>query len=281
MVPSPLVLPPPSDWTIVPTRRRRVTPPTLSEAPIATCTRAQSNRFAALAEPQDFVPDPQVTGDHLSPVAFPVLDAATGQYLEHRQLRRHPTHKTTWDTSYVNELGRLCQGVGRSPTDPSKPRVAGTDTFRPIHHRDIPHDRLSDVTYTRVVCEVCPQKDDPNRTRITIGGNRICYPGDCCTKTCSLELTKLLLNSIISTPNAHFACFNIKNFYLGTPLDRPEYVRIKISAIPQEFVDEYDLTQFVTHDWVYFEINKGVYGLKQADKLANDLLTTRLADHGS
>ncbi len=29
-----------------------------------------------------------------------------------------------------------------------------------------------------VVCEVCPEKDDPDRTRITIGGNRICYPGN-------------------------------------------------------------------------------------------------------
>jgi hypothetical protein len=123
-----------------------------------------------------------------------------------------------------------------------QPRVAGTDTFRPIHLHDIPADRHSDVTYTRVVCEVRPQKEDPNRTRITISGNRICYPGNCGTKTCSLELTKLLINSVISTPNARFACFDIKNFYLGTPLDRPEYVRIKLANILQEFVDEYDLT---------------------------------------
>ena len=143
---------------------------------------------------------------------------------------------------YADELGRLCQGVGRSTANPSQPRVAGTDTFQPIHLHDIPTDRHSDITYTRVVCEVRPQKEDPNRTRITIGGNRICYPGDCGTKTGSLELTKLLINSVISMPNARFACFDIKNFYLGTPLDQPEYVRIKLANIPQEFVDEYDLT---------------------------------------
>ena len=134
--------------------------------------------------------------------------------------------------------------------------------------------------YTKVVCEVRPQKADPNCTRITIGSNRICYPGDTGTKTRSLELVKLLLNSVLSTKDAKFACFDISNFYLGTPLDRPEYVRIQLAIIPQEFIDEYDLTAFTHHGWVYFEITKGVYGLKQAGKLANDLLTQRLDKHG-
>ncbi|KAL7425805.1 hypothetical protein ACHAXH_000792 [Discostella pseudostelligera] len=137
-----------------------------------------------------------------------------------------------------------------------------------------------DVTYTRVVCEVRPQKADPNRTRITIGGNRIAYPGDTGTKTGSLESVKLILNDTLSTPNAKFACFDISNFYLGTPLDRPEYVRIKLSDIPQEFIDEYNLTEYEHNNWIYFEIHNGVYGLKQAGKLANDLLTERLSQHG-
>jgi hypothetical protein len=130
------------------------------------------------------------------------------------------------------------------------------------------------------VCEVRPQKADPNHTRITIGGNRICYPGDTGTKTGSIEMVKLLLNSTISMADAHFACFDISNFYLGTSLDRPEYVRIKIADIPQEFIDEYNLTEYDYNGWVYFEINNGVYGLKQAGKLANDLLTERLTTHG-
>ena len=76
------------------------------------------------------------------------------------------------------------------------------------------------------------------------------------------------------------ACFDISNFYLGTPLDRPEYVRIRMVDISQEFIDEYNLTEYEHDGCVYFEITKGVYGLKQAGKLANDLLTERLAKHG-
>ncbi len=164
--------------------------------------------------------------------------------------------------------------------NPTAKQVDGTDTFRPIKHNDIPSDRRTDVTYTRVVCKVQPQKEDPNRTRITIGGNQICYPGDTGTKTGSLELVKLQINSDLSTTDARFASFDISNFYLGTPLDWPEYVRIKINDIPDKFITEYNLTHFTYNGWVYFEINKGVYGLKQAGKLANDLLTEHLHTFG-
>jgi hypothetical protein len=51
-------------------------------------------------------------------------------------------------------------------------------------------------------------------------------------------------------------------------------------VIPQEFNDEYGLMQYVHNGWADFEITKGMYGLKQARKLANNLLTKQLAAHG-
>ena len=57
------------------------------------------------------------------------------------------------------------------------------------------------------------------------------------------------------------------------PLNRPEYCRIRLQDIPTEFINEYNLTAFTHHDWVYFEIRKGVYGLPQSCMLANNLLT--------
>jgi hypothetical protein len=87
-----------------------------------------------------------------------------------------------------------------------------------------------------VVCEVRPNKNDPDRTRITIGGRRICYPGDVGTNTVSLELFKLLLNSVLSRKGARFSSINLKNFYLDTPMPDPEYVRIKIADISAEFI---------------------------------------------
>jgi hypothetical protein len=51
----------------------------------------------------------------------------------------------------------------------------------------IPKDQVADVAHTRVVCEVRPTKDDPDRTRITVGGNTITYLGETSTETGSIE----------------------------------------------------------------------------------------------
>ena len=67
-------------------------------------------------------------------------------------------------------------------------------------------------------------------------------------------------------------CFEIKNFYLGTPLDRPKYARIHLKDTSQEFISEHNLTTYARDSWAYFRICKGVYGLPQAGKLSNNLL---------
>ena len=69
------------------------------------------------------------------------MDVDTGEMLEFRQLRKHPKYKKIWDTSYENELGRLCQGVGKNPANPLMQRVKGTNTFRVVRYEDIPKDR--------------------------------------------------------------------------------------------------------------------------------------------
>ena len=130
------------------------------------------------------------------------------------------------------------------------------------------------------MCTFRPDKADPNRTRITIAGQNIKYPGDIGTKTASLDLVKLLLNSVLSRQGAKFVTFDIRKYYLQTPLYRPEYVRIKLSDIPQDFVDEYNLQDFAdANGWVYFEIKNGVCGLPQSGVLAQALLEKRLKRH--
>jgi hypothetical protein len=124
------------------------------------------------------------------------------------------------------------------------------------------------------------EKDDPDHTRITIGGSRICYPGDVGTNTASLEFLKLLLNSVLSRKGARFSTIDLKNFYLDTPMPDPEYVCIKITDIPAEFFEEYKLAGTDRGGWIYFEIRCGCYGLPQAGILANDLLRSRFLTEG-
>ena len=73
-----------------------------------------------------------------------------------------------------------------------------------------------------VVCKVKPHKEDPNRTRITVSDIQICYPRDVGTPTGSIDLVKLIINSVLSRRKAHFLSFDLKNFYLQTPMERPE-----------------------------------------------------------
>ena len=57
-------------------------------------------------------------------------------------------------------------------------------------------------------------------------------------------------------------------------------MRIKLSEIPQEFIEEYNLTPLVQNVRIYFEILRGCYGLPQSGRIANDLLHTRLKKEG-
>jgi hypothetical protein len=122
--------------------------------------------------------------------------------------------KKDWLHSSANEFGQCAQGVDN--------RVKGTGTITIIAKTGVPSDRK--VTYPRFVCTLRPQKTEVKRTRLTIRGNVIDYPGDTSAPTADITTAKCLINSVLSTPNAKMACGDIKNFYLNTPMERPKYM---------------------------------------------------------
>jgi hypothetical protein len=94
-------------------------------------------------------------------------------------------------------------------------------------------------------------------------------------------VAKMLFNSVVSTKGAKFMTLDISNFYLRTPLKRPEYIRMKITDIPEEIIHEYKLRDKASPDGsIYIVATKGMYGLPQAGLLANELLEKRLNGHG-
>ena len=94
--------------------------------------------------------------------------------------------------------------------------------------------------------------------------------------TADLPTTKMLWNSVQLTPNAKFITADVANFYLGTPMKCPEYMRLPYKIIPQDIIDKYDLDKIVENDWVYVRIIRGMYGLPHAGFIAHELLTKRL-----
>jgi hypothetical protein len=73
---------------------------------------------------------------------------------------------------------------------------------------------------------------------------------------------------------------DIKNYYLDTPLPRFEYMKMPLSYFPEEIAQKYNLNALAIDGWVYIEIRKGMYGLKQAGLLTNQFLQARLAQFG-
>ncbi len=74
---------------------------------------------------------------------------------------------------------------------------------------------------------------------------------------------------------------DISNFFLNTTLLRYEYIKLKLTDIPQEVIYEYKLTQKATKDGCfYIEVRKGMYGMPQAGLLDQQLLKNRLNTEG-
>jgi hypothetical protein len=209
--------------------------------------------------------------------AASVFHENTGNFLEWQQLHTHPTLSITWNTFYANKLGCLYQGIG---TGPNKGKhIKGTNTLFPILYNKIPSNHRREITYFKVVCMVQPEKgDDANRAHITIGGKNIPYPRDVGTLMGSIELVKLLVNSVLSQRNARLATMDLKNFYPNTLINQPEYVCIKLADIPQEFINENKLKELARDSWIYFGMRRGMYGLPQAGILTNKRLQDRLAE---
>ena len=91
---------------------------------------------------------------------------------------------------------------------------------------------------------------------------------------------KSLVNSTLSSPGAKWLGLDIKNYYLGTPMDNYEYMFIPINQIPQEIIDHYNLHNIVHKGKVYVEIRCGMYGLPQAGILAEKQLIHFLGKYG-
>jgi hypothetical protein len=191
-----------------------------------------------------------------------VIFPETGKSLNHQELITKLRYKIKWMRSTASEINRLYN----------------TNTIWFIRRSDIPNGRK--VTYGSCVVDIKDHKEEKERTRLTVGGDQIEYPGDKASRTAGLTTAKILINSVISTQGAKFLVIDINIFYLNTPLGRFEYMVFNLASLPQETIEKYDLNELAQDGKVYIEIQKGMYGLPQAGILAKELLQRNLAKDG-
>ena len=183
------------------------------------------------------------------------------------------SHRDIWIQSMSNELGRLAQGNDSG--------IKYTDTINFIPKKEVPAG--CSITYASFVCDYCPTKADKYCIRLVAGGDKLSYDQDPGSPTASLLETKLLINSVISdaSKGARFMSCDLKDFFLASPMDKPEYMRIAIKHFPPDIIQRYHIRNIVHDDgYVYVKIKKGMYGLKQAAILAYNFLVQNLSTHG-
>eukprot|EP00978_Attheya_sp_CCMP212_P020673 scaffold59435_cov43-Attheya_sp.AAC.3 len=202
---------------------------------------------------------------------YAVIDPKSGAAMSsYTQLHKGPDG-SDWEDSMANKFGRLAQGNGAK-------MPSGTNTIFFIPHTEVPANKTP--TYCRVVCEERPLKEEVKRVRITVGGNKIDYPGVVATPTAELITVKCLFNSVISTPGAKAMAADAAIFYLGTPLPDSKFMHIPVKIIPERIMIQYNLNRLVHNGYVMVQIKKGMYGLPQAGILANKRLCKHLAKSG-
>ena len=132
----------------------------------------------------------------------------------------------------------------------------------------------------RLIVTDRPQKANPRRVGITVGGDRLNYPFDISTRTAGLSTAKILFNSVVSTPNAKFCTMDIKDFYLNTPMEQYKYMCIPIDIIPDDIFEFYKLVELAHNGSVTVEIRKSMYGISSVGRLSSDYLKPHLQQWG-
>jgi hypothetical protein len=202
---------------------------------LSTTAPATSNTGPAAAPPATTTASPSTFPAHAFWTANTVVDPAAGAALEYCHLKLGPDGEK-WIHGAANEMGRLAEGV-----QPHMP--TGSETIHSIHHSEILEGRRA--TYLKIVASYQPHKAEIQRVHFTCGGDRIDYKDKVKTDGAGLEVVKLLLNSTISTLGARWMSYDIKDFYLDTPMQRYEYMRIPVKHIPTIIMEQYNLHPLV------------------------------------
>ena len=144
-----------------------------------------------------------------------------------------------------------------------------------INHSKIPSNKK--VTYASFVCDHRPLKSEW-RVRLVVGGDKSTCQYDTGPPAANLLETKLLLNNVISDSDkgARMMTLDHKDHFLATPMQTPEYMKIPQKYIPPYIINKYNLQTKFHNGYIYGEINKGMYGIKQAPLLAYNFLLKNL-----
>ena len=131
-----------------------------------------------------------------------IYDPRSQAYLEYRQIIQTDA-SSIWRRVFTKEMNRL---------------LVDTETIRFIKREAILKDKKP--TSIKINCDYRPQKEDPYRARITVGGNLIFYSRPTATPASDITTIKSIWNSKISSEGSKYTTMDIKDFYLYSNLKK-------------------------------------------------------------
>jgi hypothetical protein len=255
----------------------RASPRLISQQALNAMTMRETLTPPMVFTPRKFVPIAYEDNvPNFAHFASPMIHPTTGETISsYKRLMNDPETAEVLQTAFGKDFGGMAQGD-------DKTGQKGMNSVFVMTHKEINIARNAGHkwTYARVVVNYRPQKEDPDRIRIAVGGNLITYRGNTSTQTADLTTSKLLWNSVLSTDGARYMCLDIKNFHLTAALDYYEYMKIPLALFPEWIKKQYNLDTHARDGFVFLEIRRVVWGLPQAGILANKLLRKRLKPHG-
>ena len=89
---------------------------------------------------------------------------------------------------------------------------------------------------------------------MTIGGDKLDYTEDSTSPAATILDTNILLNSVISDAKrgSRFLSIDLKDYFLQTQLQSPEFMRIHVKYFPPDIRKQYTINKMLLEDvYVY------------------------------
>jgi hypothetical protein len=124
-----------------------------------------------------------------------------------KKLMNDPATAKVWQTAFGKEFRGMAQGD-------NKTGQKGTNAIFVMKHNELAQILRAGkkITFAHPAVDHRPQKEDPNRIRITAMGNLVSYEGELSVHTTDINTAKIHWNSVISTKKAKNMCLDIKKF---------------------------------------------------------------------
>jgi hypothetical protein len=198
-----------------------------------------------------------------TPVAYTAVDMdLTGKVLNYRTALLGPD-RDAWLKASEEEFERL---------------MVTTKTITFINYSDVP--TYNHVAYYNPQIKTKTENHIKKyRVRGTIGGDQLPTDDPVAAATASMTTIKTFFNVVVSE-DAELMTADIKDFYLNTTLPQPVYMVIPAPMIPPTFISKHNIGHLIHNGKYYVRVDKGIYGLPQAGRLAQERLLAHLASHG-